>query len=503
MKNAAEGNRLHDLIHGLSTTDKAYLKKYSKVFVTQGETKHKIYYSIIDKMDLYSTEELKKKLEKHGGYRRFKNTEQELYSQILEDLVILKSKKHSTWQYYIEHMKLGYLFLESRFDECLDHYSTLKKIKDETRNTTIDYMYYKFYYHTLAVTHNSRNKEDVAGLKKVEAELRQSIEDVKTEFLLEAAVHNFNIIRHSSFNKTRAQFMEELEPFNKEYVAVLPKQLETEKWKMLSVYHFFLCHYYLATLDLERLSTQTEQFYEKFNSPHIKERFQHEYVNAIFFRVQYLILIEDKSVYQVLSDFKEYIDKGSFFELKAFFNSMYCQLALVSYNWFFDERSLRELVDQELDKYKKEAGNDKTRVILSIDLLWALAFFNLKEYKKAQPFLDKIFDAFGGVKEMSNTTLVNAKVLDIMIHFELKNYENIKYYIDNLENELKRSGQLLAFDKQFFSHLRKLNQQLFARQKVEKEAFIHFLKNRGDEDRFGSYVQYLHIDRWLEKLEVK
>ncbi len=501
MKSAIEGNKLHDLIHGLSTSDKAHLKKYSKIFISKGETKHQVYYSIIDKMEHYSPELLKTSLEKHGGYRRFKNTEQELYSQILEDLVILKSKKHSTWQYYIEHMKLGYLFLESRFDECLDHYSTLSKIKDESRNATIDYLYYKYYYHTLAVTHNSRNIEDVAGLKKVESELRQSIDDLKTEFLLEAAVHNFNTIRLSSYNKTRAQFLEDLVPFNEEYVAVLPNELETEKWKMLSVYHFFLCNYYVSTLDIERLGTQSNQFLQKFSLPEIKDRFHHEYVNAVYFRTQYLVLTKDKSVYTVLKELREYIDNGSFFELRAFFNLLYSQLSLFAYNTFNDEHALREVIKKEYGLYKKEAENDKTRIILSTDLLWAFSFFNLKEYKKAQPFLDKIFAAFGGIKEVSNTTLVTARVMDILIHFELKNYENIKYYIDNLENELKRSGQLLAFDKQFFNHLRKLNQQLFSRQPMEKAEFMNFLQNSNNEDRIESYARFLLIERWLEGLK--
>lgn len=501
MKNSAEGNRLHDLIHGLSTTEKAHLKKYSKVFIGKGETKHQIYYSILDKMEQFSPEVLKKNLEKHGGYRRFKNTEQELYSQLLEDLVLLKSKKHSTWQYYLEHMKSGYLFLEGKFEESLDHYSTLRKLKDESRNATIDYMYYKFYYYTLAVVRDSRNSADVAKLREVEGELRQSIDDLRTEFLLEAAVHNFNIIRLSSYNKTRTEFLEELVPFNEEYVEVLPKELVTEKWKMLSVYYFFLCRYYVSMLDMEHLGIYTKRFYEAMSQPQVKARFYHEYVNAVYYRTQYLTLAKDKSVYSILKEFKAYMTEGSFFEMKAFLNLLYCQVALFAYNTFNDEASLRELISQELELYKKEAEHDNNRVILSTDLYWAFSFFNLKEYKKAQPFLDKIFNAFKAIKEVSNNTFVAARVLDLMIHFELKNHENIKYYIDNLENEMKRSGQLIAFDKQFFSHLRKLNQQLFARQKVDKEAFVSFLKNSTNEDRMESYVRFLNFETWLDSVK--
>lgn len=498
MKNAAEGNKLHDLIHGLSTTDKAYLKKYSKIFIGKGDTMLQIYYSILDKMEQYSPEVLKSMLEKHGGYRRFKNTEQELYSQLLEDLVILKSKKHSTWRYYLEHMKTGYLFLEGKFQESLDHYSIMAKIKDEVKNPTIDYMYHKFYYFTLAVVRDSRNSDDVAELRKAELELRQSIDDLKTGFLLEAGVNNFNILRLSSFNKTKAQFLEDVVPFYQEYVAVLPKELKTDKWKMLSTYYFFLCLYYVSTRDMEQLGIYTKRFYETMNAEEVKSRFYHEYVNAVYYRTQYLAMVNDKSVYCILKEFKEYMQNANFFEMKAFLNLMYCQVSLFVYNKFNDEASLRELVGQELEQYKKESANDNNRIILSTDFNWAYSFFNLKEYKQAQPFLDKIFNAVKGIKEVSNTTYVTARVLDIMIHFELKNYENIKYYIDNLENEMKRSGQLIAFDKQFFSHLRKLNQQLFSRQPVDSAEFVSFLKTNTNEDRMESYVRFLNIERWLE-----
>lgn len=498
MKNAKEANKLHDLIHGLSTSDKAHLKKYSKIFVANGPTKYKVYYSALEKMEQYSLETLKKMLDKHGGYKRFKNTEQELYSQILEDLVLLKSMKHLTWQYYLEHMKSGYLFLDGKFEETLNHFNGLNKLKEECNNVSIDYMYNKFYYYTLSVVQDPRNTDDLKRHKQAELELRQSIENVRTEFLLEAAVHNFNIIRQTSFNKTKAEFLNDLVPFDNEYVDVLPKTLETERLKMLSVYYFFFCTYCILKSDYEQLEVHSRRFYEKLSQNDIKYRFSHEYVNAVSFRLQYFMLTKDRRAYDVLAEFKEYIERGDFYELKSFLHGMYCQRALAVYHAFHDGPSLQTIINKEISGYiegNKSTGNS---IVLIADLLWAFSFFKLKQYKKAQPFLDKIFDAVKGIKQTSNKVLITARVLDIMIHFELKNHENIPYYIDSLEKDMKRNGQLIPFDKQLFSHLRKLNQQLFAKQPLEKEPFIDFLRTNKNEDRVESFVQFLQIEHWLE-----
>lgn len=498
MKNAKEANKLHELIHGLSTSDKAHLKKYSKIFVANGPTKYKVYYAVLEKMEQYSLELLKKMLDNHGGYKRFKNTEQELYSQILEDLVLLKSKKHPTWQYYLEHMKSGYLFLDSKFEETLNHFAGLNKLKEECNNVSIDYMYNKFYYYTLSVVQDPRNTDDLARHKKAEQELRQSIENVRTEFLLEAAVHNFNIIRQNSFNKTKAQFLNDLAPFTKEYVDVLPQNLETERVKMLSVYYFFFCTYCILKSDYEQLELHTNRFYGQLSQGDMKHRFSHEYVNALSFRLQYFMLTKDKRAYDILNEFKEFIARGDFYELKTFFHGMYCQRALAVYHAFNDLPSLQAMVNEEIIAHGKEPQKGAKSILLIEDILWAYSFFKLKQYKKAQPFLDKIFDAVKGIKQTSNKVLITARVLDIMIHFELKNYENIPYYIDNLEKDMKRNGQLIPFDKQLFSHLRKLNQQMFAKQPLQKEPFIDFLKNNQNEDRVESYVQFLQVEHWLE-----
>lgn len=501
MRKEIENNRLHELIHGLSKSDRAYLKKYSKIFIAQGDTKLKLFYILIEKMEAYSSEILKKKLEKHGGFRRFKNTEHELYQQILEDLVALKSKKRPTWRYYKEHMKSGYLFLGNKFEESLKHYEVLYKIKEEATNVTIDYLYYKYFYHTLSFVQNSRNYDDVELLKKTENELRQSIENIKTEFLLEAAVHNFDIIRLGSYHKTKKQFLKDLATFKLEYVDVLPKTLETDKFKMLSVYYFFFCSYALFTQDFILLSTYSSEFYKKYNSRDIKGKFHHEYSNAVYFRIQYLVLTKNEDAYELLHEYKEYIDKGSFFELKSFFYLMYRQLSLVTFNKFGANERIEKFAETELDAYLKETKHAKNRVVLSADLFWAISFTRLKQFKKAQPFLDKIFDSLGGIKEKFNKFLVTARVLDILIHFELKNYENIKYYIDNLENEMARNNQVIQFDKDFFRYLRRLNQQLYSGKALEIDSFKNFLINNREEDRIESYLTYINMEEWLESLK--
>lgn len=498
MQDSIEKNKLHELIHGLTKSDKAYIKKYSKLFNTDDDTIHKTYYTLLEKMEIYSSVELKRKLEKHGGVRRFKNAEQEIYSQILEDLVILKSKKRPTWQYYIEHMKLGYLFLDNKFDEAMKQFEVLEKIKDKEKNATIDYLYHKFYYFQVGAIQIARTSEEIEKVNAAEEALRKSLQDVQLEFLLEAANFNFESYRYNTYNKTRTQFVQEITPFKEKYVDVLPSTLKTDKYKMLSLFYHFFCNYYMRIADFEKFDSYSKMYYEEYKDEKVKSQFYLAYVNALYFRITYLVLVKDESVYLLLKEFGLYIEESLLFETRAVLHAMYCQTSLYTFLKFNDFASIKTFIKVENEAYQNEMKTATIRVALATDLQWAVGFFTLKRYAEAQTYLDKIFVALGKIKETSNNILISASLLDILIHFELKNYENINYYITNLEKEITRRNQLIQFDKDFFSHLRKLNHKLFAGQKPETESFIQFLQSNKDQDRVDSYLDGIDIENWLK-----
>jgi len=500
MKEHLEKNKLHDLIHSLSKSDKAYLKKNSKIFNTKTPTIHKIYYLIMEKMEVFSSAELKRKLEKNGGVRRFKNAELEVYSQILEDLVIIKSKKRPTWQYYIEHMKLGYLFLASKHEEAMKQFDVLKKVKNKAKNVTIDYIYHKFYYHHVASININRTPEEMEKEKMAEDDLRKSIEDLQLEFLIEAAYFNFENYRFNTYNKTRTQFIEGLKPFTEKYVDVLPKSLQSTKFKMLSIYYHFFCNYSLKTLNMEDLNTYSERYYLDFKIDNVKTQFSMAYINALYFRISYLVMSKDEKVYDLLKEFKEYLNIESI-ESKSFLHAMYCQCSLLTYVNMKNETALDKFIENEIEVYQKEFKTSTIRVILATDLRWAIGLFTLKRYKDVQVFLNKIYDALGKIKDASNSILISARLLDILIHFELKNYENINYYINNLEKEIKRRKQYIQFDKDFFGHLKKMNQSYFANEKPDFKTFINFLKTNENQDRVESYLSIIDMVSWLNNKE--
>ena len=53
---------------------------------------------------------LKKELNKHGGYALYRNIKNILYHQLLEDLMMLNITQSNSKNYFIEHLKMNYLF---------------------------------------------------------------------------------------------------------------------------------------------------------------------------------------------------------------------------------------------------------------------------------------------------------------------------------------------------------------------------------------------------------
>lgn len=500
LENSTEKNKLHELIRTMAKTDKAYIKKYSKIFNTKGETIHKIYYTLLEKMEHYSLEELKRRLNRYGGYRRFKNAEQELYAQILEDLVVLKSKKRPTWQYYMEHMKLGYLFLTDKHEEAMKQFDVLDKIRDKAKNSTIDYLFHKFHYHHIASVNIARTVVDSEKELLAEEELRNSLFDLQLEFLLEAAAFNFDKYRFSAFNKTRTQFIADLKPFNEKYVDSLPKSLNTRKSKMRSIYYHFFCNYYMKLDNLSQLDIYSKSYYEEFKQKSIRSQFNLAYINALYFRISFLVLSNNQEVYQLLEEFRMYLSEEKNLESRAVLHAMYCQSSLFAYTKLENLEALKAFILSDMQIYQRELKTSTIRVVLATDFFWASAMFKLKRYPEAQVFLDKIFKTLSKVKEAFNNILIVARLLDILIHFELRNYENIDYYINNLEKELTRRKQLIQFDKDFFKHLKRINKALFAGQLPDVQSFIEFLDSNKDQDRIESYVNVVDMKRWLEKI---
>ncbi|MEZ4977823.1 MAG: hypothetical protein R2772_00860 [Chitinophagales bacterium] len=500
IQDASEKNKLHELIRSLAKTDKAYLKKYSKIFIAKEATIHKIYYSILEKMEVFSLDELKRKLDQYGGYRRFKNAEQELYTQILEDLVVLKSKKRPTWQYYMEHMKLGYLFLSDKHEEAMKQFDVLEKVRDKANNSTIDYLYHKFHYHHLASVNIARTPEDTEKELRAEEDLRRSLLDLQLEFLIETAAFNFDKYRFGAYNKTRAQFVSDLKSFHEKYVDPLPQSLTTKKWKMRSIYYHFFCNYHMKLNNSEESDRYSRSYYEEFKQRDIKSQFYLAYINALYFRISYLVLSKNQEVYELLEEFRTYLNEEKNLESRAVLYAMYCQCSLHAYTRFVDFKAIENFIESDALLYQKDLKASTIRVVLAADFLWAYALFKLKKYSDAQVFLDKIFKALGKIQESYNNILIAARLLDILIHFELKNYENIDYYINNLEKEIARRKQLIQFDKDFFKHLKRLNKSFFSGQEPDFTNFISFLENNKEEDRVESYVQVVDMKTWLQKM---
>ena len=498
----AEKSSLHKIIHSLSKSDKAHFKKYSKIFISTGETKFKIFYKILEKMKVFTKEELNNQLLKHGGKRSFKNIEKELYDELLQHLVVLKSKTTPQSNYFMEHMKMRYLLDHNMHEECSNQFDDLDKAREKANNTYSDHFYYSYRYMAVNYFKSTREYKDVAEINRVENELRKLVAEINLEFLVTTALNNFNNLRIAGRTKTKKDYLKDLETFEVKYLDVLPKNVANFRSQIQSNYFFLHCFYYEQKRDFKKLGHYSKKFFEKFDSEKMERATDkhHTYVLSVAIRSNYLSVVKDRKAYEITEGLKVFLDTNEFIEMKEAHYSMYYNVVMYSMIKLNDLDRLNSFIKKNKSDFDRLTSLNNSPSQLSGDLFWAYGFFKLKRFEEAQPYLNKIFDTHVRVNEIYNAAYISARVLDILIHFELKNYENIKYFVTNLENEMKRKNHLIPFDSAFFRRLRKLSKQLFAKEKIVKTEFLNFLDDSQDEDRLESYLSLIDVKSWLVEL---
>jgi hypothetical protein len=114
-------------------------------------------------------------------------------------------------------------------------------------------------------------------------------------------------------------------------------------------------------------------------------------------------------------------------------------------------RNLIKRVEEELPKYEAEIPPQ-----LKVSLLSNIASFLVldENYSSAMKVNNKVIDETG--MNFKSDIHLFAKILNLVIHFELKNYDHLEYLVESTYKFFRERNVLFKAEKLIFAHFKKL-----------------------------------------------
>lgn len=480
-------NNVFKLLNSLSKNEKGYIKKYSKIFVNTENSKLKIYYTIIEKMKVFDEIKLKKELEKHGGVSLFKNIKNTLFHQLLEDLMLLKISQSNSKNYFIEHLKLNYLFEKGMYDLTLDYYKSLDRTREESSSIMANYMYTTFqYYHTFLL----------GNVKEIDPELVQRMDIAFDEIAiykhLLKAVANYQYTKIQSQKLSKENQLKIYKEFHDQYLIHIPKNFQSKTIKLISTYYTLFLDYSRQVDDHESYNYYAKSFYGIFDTQEKRIQHNHSFANSILDFANTLVLKNDPLLYEILEDFEIFVFQTKHSNNLSYLKTMFFQISINSYIGLNDKIALKKLVT----KYQTEIKNMNfeliTKTIIGTNLLFLTSFFVLKKYKETNTFLEILLSKKS--KETAPEYYYAARLIDIMIHFELKNMDSLPYFIKNLKADILGFKTLTDQEIEIFRILSKLSKET----DLKKSKLMGILYQSTSDQNLPTYIKESKIHDWAK-----
>lgn len=492
---------LFEIIKSMTKSEKRYFKIYSSL--QSGSRKENMNYLKLfneiekqtEKLSEYDEKLIKEKFKNDAFIKQLTFTKNYLYNQIFKSLFNFYSDISEDYELSVNLFRTKYLYRKGLFDQYFKSFKQAKeialkyekfgsyidilklervvvKMRDYIKHKTSDY--YAEEEETIKkiknLTEYSKLTKQISQLYRTEKHVKtgstiQKINEFKNHYLLsnesEAKtfqakeyyyfLHSFlsaiedDLKANSNFNKKRFELIESNPDAFKDFIFNI-KQASLEKLIINAIYQ-------------KDFKTYKESF-DKLNSLKSNEREAEKNFNATLKYIDFLnstenlsneeliVIIED--MYKVISSDSKIFDKD--FELEFYYKSL---MMLIQFNEF--EKAL---------KY--------SNIILNHDL-----------------------------NTLRNDILKKTRVLNLLIHFELKNYSLLKYLIKNTKYHINKSGELFPDDKLFMKFInkyiskddKKYRKKVLSHYKIQ---FEEYKQIHEDKKRFESFDYYKWISQKSE-----
>jgi hypothetical protein len=443
---------LFKLVKSLTKSEKRFFKMSSSL--QSGDKNYLKIFDVIEKQDEYDEEDLKKAFKKETFIKHLPSEKNHLYKLILKSLRSFYSEQSISSILKQEIKNVEILYNKALYKEC-------EKFVGRAKALAADYE--KFYYWFELISWQKKLLEEAyeegefsTNLDELIAEEELVIAKLRNLAEYQIIYSKINLIfRSGGFtrNETERKIVEDIADYH----------LIKGKNTAISTRAASMC-YYIKGL-CAATNRNFEDSYQFFNrvreildkNPKIKEDSPQRYISTMFHLLRCYIDSNDfENAQKMIDELRSIQEIKSFnstdISIKIFTNSYNQELNLLHKKGEF-AKSIA-LID-EIDK-KSIGIKDKISKEQELRFLYskAYSYFGINDYKKSLSYLIEVLN--DNEQNLRQDIYSFSRLLNLIIHFELENYDYLEYVIKSTNRYLAKYQKDYKIEDVLIKNIRKL-----------------------------------------------
>ncbi len=498
----SSSDSLHELIKNLNKTEKRFFKLYAGRHTIGEENISIILFDFIAKMKRYDESVILNHFKGQSFLNKFSITKYRLYQQILESLNQYHSKSLPEYELLGSLQSAKILFQKGMYKQSRKLTDSIIKKANKYHFENIKLQaiqllkkYHEQYFYT------NISFDDLEKLKLIETNVQNEIElkaiiwHVKSKLFKQ--INSFGTIRSNEQIKALAEIVKPL--FE---IVVDNKNLESQYlyFHTLSAYYFAIHN----TKECYNNLLKVKEIYDS-NIELVKKSFgkyMSVLTNLTYACIKLKFYKQAQNNIIELEKNQHRFTKSNDLEIK-YFSSYYSLRLFILIEQGEDEKAseILDAIHEGLSKYK-----DKINPVRRAYLYFQIGVYQLAhhQYKSA---LESINFVVSDRQNLANEDIYSfAQIVQLIIHFELKNHRYLPYILTSTKRFLKEKNRLYRFEALFLKIIGKIKSENISDIELEEILFefrpeINAIK----EDKFEkSAFEYFDFSAWLSsKIERK
>ena len=489
-------DQLFMLVKSLTKAEKRSFRLY--VNRLQSDSKFIQLFDVLDRLEAYEEQEILRRLP-GVKKRHLANLKRHLYKQILTSLRLIHIQKSIDIEIreQIDFARILYgkgmymqalRILESTKRKALDHHQDILHLEIIEFQKLIEARH---------ITRSRRVQNKMEALLE-EAEERSFIAHSSNLF------SNFNIQMHGWYIQYgHIKSEEEREQVQAYFHRHLPADQPDRPltfFEKVNLYQAYFWHRYIL-LDFTAALDYARQWVALFHAnEQMKEKDPVLYMRGQYYQLVVLYLLRDTAAYsEELRRFKGFVDgiRGDLNENGELIAIVYLNLSRLNYAFISGqyEEGVGLIPEIGAELKRLSADTDVHRILLFY-FKFAYLYFSMGRHEQALDYLNEIIHLKAG--HLRDDLLHNARVLHLLCHYELGNYQLLEYFIPAVQRLFEKASDLspmLSCTVDFLARLSALPLS-------ERAAAIHAFQQKLLHSRASVYekkaINYLDIPAWLE-----
>lgn len=481
---------LHELIHSLSKSEKRFIRLNAQFH--QGDKTYMKLFDAIEKQKVYDEEALKVKFRNEKFINQFGVVKNYLQQFILKQLRSYNSESKASIICQNLLIDIEILYWKGQFVLMKRLIHKAEKIAEKYQLYLVleELLNWESRLNTAQVKITLENVEEAN--KKHEAYMERYSHIVEYKKLINQThffIKKAEVIRTDEDKKTIEKLL------NNKLLKEIPKGASFDEH-----YNFYMLNGVLNRLvNNQKASGEYREkllaYMEKH--PHMLEENTIRYLSALHNLLMHSLIIKDYDLYEKsLSKLKK-LEAKTIREKAAIIESL-CLFELGYYN---ETKQYQKSVDFVTNFFLKQPSlliNQNKEHYYLVHYHAALAYFNLKDFKNALSWVNKVINLKSKMVRVDIRAATN--IINILIHYELKNLLLIPYLIKSTMEFLKSHHLQTEFDKKFLLVMLALSKT--NDEKEQQKTIAKNLPALEKLDKTSSIVSDIDVVEWLKYKKV-